>query len=601
VGRGPRLGYSGRPGSPIAIRMDSKRIISGVAISPGLALGPVHVVRGAQGVVPTWTVAPEDVDAEVARLRDALRTAGEEMQRRQRLVADQSGERDAQIFAVHRVILQDPAALSEVERTLKSQRINAEGAVQALIQRLETTLGRLEGNSVRGYAADLSDPWHAVLEVLMQLGRQEVIEGGERLVLATAQLTPNAVTYLERERVLAVIAESGGRFSHAAVLARAFGIPCVAGLPGLLARLERGMEVIVDGARGTVQLRPSAEDVERFHQSRDLLEARRAQLEAEVHRPPETPDGARIDVQVNIESLRDFDTFEPSVTDGVGLLRTEFLYMERPHFPSEDEQFRLYRSALERMGGLPVTLRTLDIGGDKNLPYFKTPDEPNPALGWRGVRIALEWRDLLRVQLRAALRAGFGHPLRIMLPMVTSIEEVRAVREIFDGVRASLVGQGYEVEPDVPVGIMVEVPSALLCVDQLLDEVDFVSVGTNDLVQYLLAADRDNPLVSALYDPHHPAVVRALERVATASRAAGKPCSLCGDVAHDPAFALLLLGLGYSAVSVAPGFLSEIKFSIRRTPSSAARDVAARALAARDCAGVRSVLDEVRRGLMPKN
>jgi len=578
--------------------MDSKRIINGVAISPGLALGPVHVVRAADRVA-AWSIAPEEVEREVERLREALRVAGEEMQRRQRLVADQAGERDAQIFAVHRVILQDPAALSEVERTLRSQRINAEGAVQALIHRLEATLGRLEGNSVRGYAADLSDPWHAVLETLMQRGRQQVIEGGERLVLAAAELTPKVVTYLERDRVLALIAETGGRFSHAAVLARAFGIPCVAGLPGLMTRLEQGMEVVVDGSRGSVQLRPSSADVERFHHNRSALEARRAQLDLELHRPPVTPDGARLEVQVNIESLRDFDTFEAGVTDGVGLLRTEFLYMERPHFPSEDEQFRLYRSALERMDGLPVTLRTLDIGGDKNLPYFKTPEEPNPALGWRGLRIALEWRDLLTVQLRAALRAGFGHPLRILLPMVTSIEEVRKVREIFVGVRTSLIEQGYEVESDVPVGVMIEVPSALLCVEQILEEVDFVSVGTNDLVQYLLAADRDNPLVSALYDPGHPAVVRALEMVATAAIKAGKPCSLCGDVAHDPAFALLLLGLGYTAVSVAPGFLSEIKYSVRRTTHAAAVDFAARALAARDCDAVHRVLEEVRQGLLP--
>jgi phosphoenolpyruvate-protein kinase (PTS system EI component) len=203
------------------------------------------------------------------------------------------------------------------------------------------------------------------------------------------------------------------------------------------------------------------------------------------------------------------------------------------------------------------------------------------------------------VQLRAALRAGFGHPLRILLPMVTSIEEVRKVREIFDAVRASLIAQGYEVESDVPVGVMIEVPSALLCVDQLLEEVDFVSVGTNDLVQYLLAADRDNPRVSSLYDPGHPAVVRALERVASAALEAGKPCSLCGDVAHDPAFALLLLGLGYTAVSVAPGFLSEIKYSVRRTTLVAAKELAARALAARDGDTVHRVLEDVRQGLLP--
>jgi len=581
--------------------MAPKRIITGVAISPGLALGPIHVVRAAADGVPVWSIAPDEVEQEVERLRAALRAAGDEMQRRQRLVAAQAGEKDAQIFAVHRMILQDPAALAEVEGTLREQRINAEGAVQRLVQRLEATLGRMEGNSVRSYAADLSDPWHSVLEVLMQRGRQEVVAGGDDYVLAAAELTPHVVTYLERERVLGLIAETGGRFSHAAVLARAFGIPCVVGLPGLLSRLEQGMEVVVDGSRGTVRLRPDPDDVEQFKRQRRQFEARRAMLAADVALPAETPDGARLGLQVNIESLRDLDTFDPSTTDGVGLLRTEFLYMERPHFPSEDEQCDLYRSVLERMGRRPVTLRTLDIGGDKRLPYFKTPEEPNPALGWRGLRIALEWRDLLRIQLRAALRAGAGHPLRIMLPMVTSVEEVRKVREIFDGVRASLAEQGHEVDADVPVGIMIEVPSALICIDLLLPEVDFVSVGTNDLVQYLLAADRDNPWVASLYDPHHPAVLRGLERVACAARQAGKPSSLCGDVADDPAFAVLLLGLGYDSVSVAPGFLAEIKSAVRHIPYSEARQFACEALSQRDCDGVRAVLSRVRDRLLPGN
>ena len=575
-----------------------RRIIHGIATSPGLALGPVHVVRAGQDVVPTWSVAEEEVAREVERLHTALATAAEEMKRRQDLVSAQAGEKDAQIFAVHRMILQDPAALNEVVGNVRDQRINAEAAVQMLIKRLERTLGGLEGDSVRSYAADLSDPWHSVLEALMQSGRQQVLAGAGRFVLAAAELTPHVMTYLGRERLLGVVAETGGRFSHAAVLARAFGVPCVVGLPGLIGRLEQGMEVIVDGTRGTLQLRPDDASIQQFLRMRVQLETRRAELANEASLPAETRDGARLSVLVNIESLRDLDTFEPRRTDGVGLLRTEFLYMERPQFPSEDEQFRLYRRALERMDGLPVTLRTLDIGGDKRLPYFQTPEEPNPALGWRGLRISLEWRDLLRVQLRAALRAGAGHDLRILLPMVTSIEELRTVHETFDEVRASLLGQGYDVEADVPVGAMIEVPSVVLCIEDILSEVDFVSVGTNDLIQYLLAADRDNPRVSRFYEPHHPAVVRALALVARAARAAGKPCSVCGDVADDPAYALLLMGLGYDAVSVAPGFHPEIKFAVRHTTAAQTAELAQQVLAQRDSEGVNGVLEAVHRRLM---
>ena len=580
------------------IQTPPRRIIHGIATSPGLALGPVQVVRTGKDEVPTWSVAGEDVGREIERLHAALQAAAREMTRRQELVSAQAGEKDAQIFAVHRMILADPAALKEVEGHVRDLRINAEAAVERLIERLERTLAGLEGDSVRGYAADLSDPWHSVLEALMQSDRQEVSAGSERFVLAAAELTPHVMTYLPRERLLGVIAETGGRFSHAAVLARAFGVPCVVGVPGLLARLEQGMPVIVDGSRGTVQLRPDDESVQHFMRQRVQLETRRAELANEASLPAVTPDGKRLGVLVNVESLRDLDTFEPRRTDGLGLLRTEFLYMERPQFPSEDEQFRLYRRALERMDGAPVTLRTLDIGGDKKLPYFQIPPEPNPALGWRGLRISLEWRDLLRVQLRAALRAGAGHDLRILLPMVTSVEELTTVHQTFDEVRASLLQQGYEVEAQVPVGAMIEVPSMVFCIEEVLAEVDFVSVGTNDLIQYMLAADRDNPRVSRFYDPHHPAVVRALARVAQAARVAGKPCSVCGDVADDPAYAILLLGLGYDAVSVAPGFHPEIKFAVRRTSGGEAAALAAEALAQRDSAGIRALLERVHARLL---
>jgi phosphotransferase system enzyme I (PtsI) len=405
------------------------------------------------------------------------------------------------------------------------------------------------------------------------------------------------VTFLPRERVLAVVAETGGRFSHGAVLARSFGFPCVVGLPNLLSRLEQGMRVSVDGDAGTVQLRPGQEDVDRFLQALERRKARLKKLATHAALPAQTPDGHRLETMVNIESIRDLDTFNPEHTDGVGLLRTEFLYMERSQFPSEEEQYRLYRRVLERMGKRQVTLRTLDIGNDKQLPYFKTPKENNPALGWRGLRISIEWQDLLRVQLRAALRAAAHGNMRILLPMVTSVEEVREVHRVFDDVRRQLVDHGFEIPSDVPVGIMVEVPSTVFVLPQLVREVDFVSVGTNDLVQYLLAVDRDNPWVSKLYDVHHPAVLLALAQVARAAGAAGKPCSVCGEMAGDYATALLLLGMGYDAVSVVPSLLSEVKYAVRETPHTEAVQIAAQALAESTSEGVRRVLAQARERL----
>jgi phosphotransferase system enzyme I (PtsI) len=574
--------------------MANARSIHGVAVSPGLAVGPVHVVREKAHAIPTWSVPESDLLDEIARLRAAVDAAGEDLRRRQKLVAAQSGEKDAQIFAVHRMILSDQSALREVEATIRGERINAETAVQGLIQRLERTLGRLEGDSVRNYAADLADPWREVLQQLLQGEAHSFRGGDEKLVLAAAVLTPEVMTCIERGRLLGVITEAGGRFSHGAVLARSFGVPCVVGLPGLLGRLEQGMNVTLDGSRGVVQLQPDDEHLAEFRIRQDRLEARRQSLVEHAALPARTSDGGFLQVMANIESLRDLDMFDAAHTDGIGLLRTEFLYMERPHFPSEDEQFRMYRRVLEHMDGKPVTLRTLDIGGDKRLPYFKTPSESNPAMGWRGLRVSLQWEDLLRVQLRAAMRAGSYGNLRILLPMVASLEEVSAVHRIFGSVRSSLLEEGYEVPGDIPVGVMVEIPSLVLCIDDIFALVDFVSVGTNDLVQYLLAVDRDNPWVSKLYEPHHPAVIRSLDLVARASRKAHKLCSVCGDMADDPAIAMLLLGMGYDSVSVAPNFFADIKYSVRRSTLARLRALASEALAQSTVEGVKRVLSSIR-------
>lgn len=573
----------------------SRGKVQGTAVAPGLALGSVHIVLTGPTDVPTWSVKREDVPLEIGRLASALNTAAERLEERQRAVAATAGAKDAEIFAVHRMILKDPHAMSEVERAIAEQRINAEAAVKLLIERYQERFGKLEGDNVRDLGSDVSDPWRYVLNVLLERDREQVLQTDQQVILAAPELTPAVVTFLERERLLAVVAETGGRFSHGAVLARSLGLPCVVGLPNLLARLEQGMQVAVDGDRGAVLLAPSAGQVEEFLERKRSLDGRRELFRAEAGLPGTTLDGHSISVQVNVESVRDLDTFDLAHTDGIGLLRTEFLYLERSEFPSEEEQYRLYRRVLERMSGRPTTLRLLDIGGDKPLPYFQTPSEANPALGWRGIRITLRWRDLLRVQLRALLRASTAGDMRILMPMISSLEEVRDVRRLFGEIRTQLNEQGYVTADDVPVGAMIEVPSALLELERIIAEVDFVSVGTNDLVQYLLAVDRDNPWVSGLYDPLHPAVVRALRRVAEVAGRVGKSCSVCGEMASDPAVSVLLLGLGYDSVSVAPQFVPEIKYAVRHSRRQDLLHMAERVLAQDTAQGVRAELDPLRR------
>ncbi len=573
------------------------RTLKGVAVAPGLAVGPVHIVRAGLGEVPTWFVREDEVPLEIGRLAAALNSVAEVLSTQEARVAREAGAKDAAILSVHRAILEDPSALRDVERTIRDTRVNAEAAVQKLIESLEHTLGSLDGNNVRGYAADVADPWRRVLDMLLHRDREEVHKSAERVVLAATELTPQVVTYLPRERILAVVCEKGGRFSHGAVLARSLGLPCVIGVPNLLGRLEQHMPVAVDGGQGAITLRPSEEDLARFGEEQRARRARVDAVRGFLHQPAQMACGRRFLVQANVESLLDLETFDVAHTDGIGLLRTEFLYMERTQFPSEEEQYRLYRRVLEHMGDQPVTLRTLDIGGDKPLPYFKTPPEHNPALGWRGLRISLQWTDLLRVQLCALLRASVHGDLRILLPMVGTLEQIDEARSVFDGVRAQLVEQGYGVAADVPVGVMIEVPSLLFCLPQVMERVDFVSVGTNDLVQYMLAVDRDNAWVASLYEPMQPPVLAALEAVALAARAAGKPCSVCGDIASDPVFALLLSGLGFDGVSVAPQFLGELKFALRSASGDQARTFARDARALGTAKDVRALMAERRRAL----
>ncbi len=571
--------------------------IQGLIVAPGLGLGPVHVVRARLDSAPVWSLRTHEVEGEITRLDAAIDQVIEVLGRRQKDVAKAVGERDAGILGVHQMILRDPGARADVDRTIREERLNAEAAIDRLVKTLEETMGRLEGDSIRGYAADVTEPWRAVVKVLMQTDQETFAQSEEKVVIAAAELTPEAVTFLSRDRIIAIVTEAGGRFSHGAVLARSFGIPCVVGIPNLLARLEQNMQVIVDGDNGAIVLSPDEETIAAFMARCDQRSARTLALGSHAARPAVTPDGQGMNVLVNLESVRDLDTFNVEHCDGAGLLRTEFLYMERTVFPSEEEQFRLYRRVVDAMDGRPATIRTLDIGGDKQLPYFKTPKEANPALGWRGTRVTLEWQDLLRVQLRALMRASAHGPVRLLIPMISSLDEVHAVFKIFDETRIQLTEQGYDVNHDIPVGIMIEVPSTLWILDDLLAEVDFISVGTNDLVQYLLAVDRDNVFVSGLYEPMHPAVIRALAEIGQAARRAGKSVSVCGEIAGDEAVAVLLAGMGYDSLSVAPNFLAGLKFAIRAIPHSEAQETVTKVLSLRSAAEIKAHLDTIRERL----
>lgn len=442
---------------------------------------------------------------------------------------------------------------------------------------------------MRERAADVRDVGRQVMSALLEHERATFTADGKDYIFVADEFLPSDAGVLDREHLRGIVTARGGKYSHGAILARSLGIPALVAIEDLLARATSGMLAILDGETGTLVLEPGKQDLAHYRQ--ELTE--HAEVERRVFEvrflPSVTPDGTEVRLLANVESARDLEHVELNVISGIGLFRTEFAFMERRQFPTEAEQLAMYAGAVAKAGGRVVTFRTLDIGGDKPLSYFRTPSERNPVLGWRGLRIGLDWPDLFYPQVRALLRASAGGPVRILLPMVTSIDEVQRCLRVVDELRADLDQQGESYDSKIELGVMVEVPALVEVLDLVLPKVDFVSVGTNDLTQYLLAVDRDNPRVASLYDPYHPAVLRMLGRIAELARKAGKPVSICGEIAGDHYYTPLLLGLGYRELSMAPVFLPRVKLMVRSFPLAACQELARRALKMATAAEIRAL------------
>ncbi len=552
----------------------SRLELKGTPVSPGVGLGPAWVVVDVSArEIPRRTLVGEAPEAALARFEDARRRAIEDLKRIQAATTKELGIQDAAIYGAQIAVIQDPDALRDIRRLILEERLEPESAVQALIDKFEGLFQGLEGGEMKNWAADLRDPWLCVVRELESVG-EERLEAfdGQGPVLVAEELTPSLVTRHHRHPLAGIVCNRGGRFSHGAVLARSFGIPTVTGLDHVHSKAEHGEHIVVLGEEGRVLLGIDEREkgiAERMAEEREQVQS--VLLEAAVQ-PGATKDGTPVAVSVNIESPQDLAMFDPATTAGVGLFRTEFAYMERPSFPSESDQTEIYASILERFPNKPVVFRTLDIGGDKQLRYFKHPKEANPAMGWRGLRLSLEWQDLFLMQVSALLKARDRGDARIMLPMVTTVEELRRARD--------LIAQVCAGRKSIPVGVMIEVPAAAMALRELALDADFISVGTNDLTQYLFAVDRDNPWVADLYQPYHPAHLRILRHIARTCGAVGKPVSVCGEMAGQKTGALFLVGAGFRHLSAAPPFLAEIKAILREVPIDELRRLAHAAAAA---------------------
>lgn len=560
--------------------------LHGLGVAPGIAVGRVRFADSQGDDVAERHLRADQVEAGLALFEGARQRAIQALQRVQAATAQELGIQDAAIYGAQVAVLQDPAALNEIRQLIHEEQLAPESAIQRVVAKFGELFEALEGGDIKNWAADLRDPWHAVQrELALDWESDADDDGGEPVLLVADELAPSLLTRVPRERLAGLVCARGGRFSHGAVVARSFGIPTATGLDQVVQKAEAGELAVLYADAGHLLLGADDREAEAARRRSVERAAVRDRLLEEATEPAATRDGVPVAVRVNMESPRDLEIFDPAIVDGVGLFRTEFAYMERPTFPSVAEQSELYRGILERFPGKPVVFRTLDIGNDKRLRYFQMPPEANPALGWRGLRLSLKWRDLLLAQIQALIEAGAHGEVRIMLPMVTLPEEVREVRRLIEQVLP-------DGAPLPPLGCMIEVPAAALAIDELAAEVDFVSVGTNDLAQYLFAVDRDNPWVADLYRPYHPAHLRLLRHIGRVCGERDLPASVCGEMAGQFEGALFLVGAGFHDLSVASPFVAELKAVLRQCTRADLAGLAEAAAAAPSAEEAQEILRE---------
>ncbi len=568
----------------------SERLLRGSGVSPGMAVGPAVVVRWTMPEVPHRIVPRSQVEGEVRRLRAAVRDITRHLAELKERAEDRAGVDEARIFDAQILMLEDEVFLGGVEDLIRENHLTAEKAFEYKALEVRDAWSAVGSPMLSERLADLTGVTIRVVQHLMHVGADDIWGSvPARSVVVARELTPGLTVQLDRDYVVGLISEQGTRTSHAAILAHSIGIPAVFGVPDAVERIAAGTVVVVDGARGTVLLEPTADELaEAQVREASRLEFER-QLEAALDQPPLTSDGHRIALRGNVDLPDEIGSAQRHGAEGVGLLRTEFLITGHSRLPSEDEQSAYFQRVGLAFRGHPIVVRTFDLGGDKFPAAFRAPTEPNPFLGWRAIRVCLDQEDMFRTQIRAALRAAARTQIHLMIPLVTRLDEVERTRELVVDEGQRLAREGIEAAPTVPVGVMIETPAAAILADRLAAVSDFLSVGTNDLTQYTLVVDRGNARLADRFTPHDPSVLRLLRMVADAARAAGKPASVCGEMASEPLPAVLLIGLGYDALSVAPPALPLLRWLVRHVSLERARAAAEEALAAHSAAEVLAV------------
>jgi len=575
------------------IRMDITRL-RGIGVSPGIAMGEVLLAKRVVFTSRKEIIADDQVPDELKRLRQALDRTREDLVRVKESVREKMGADSSFIFEAHLLILEDPTLVGGLEAVIREEKARAEWALSKANARYEQLFESLADDYFRQRKSDVSDVLKRVYRNLETKREKEKKPQKQHILVAHELLPSEAALRLSRELTLGIALDMGGQTSHTAILARSLGIPAVLGLRDITRQVREGEFVIIDGTDGEVIIDPPPAVRREFQAKKEKYETYGRELQKTAKLKSETLDRVRFVPQANIELPEEVDIAASMGAEGVGLFRSEFIYLRRESLPTEEDHFEIYARLARGAHPFPVTIRTLDIGGEKSLPQLNIEKEPNPALGLRAVRFSLRNKELFRTQLRAILRASVAKNIRVLVPMITEVDEVLEVKEIFEGVKRELRSKGEAFDEKILLGIMIEVPAAAALADLMLKEVDFVSIGTNDLIQYYLAVDRSNEFVSYLYKPFHPAVLRLIRSVIQAARKAEKDVIVCGEMAADTLSAIVLMGFGLRTFSMNPIFIPRIKKALRSIECATAEKIAEETLKLRSAQQIEEyVIEEI--------
>ncbi|MGE4357507.1 MAG: phosphoenolpyruvate--protein phosphotransferase [Candidatus Omnitrophota bacterium] len=561
------------------IRDKKEIILKGIPASPGIAIGQAFLVETEEPVIPRRQISDEEIPNEIARFEEALIQTRKEILEIKKKIAEEMGSDHAEIFNAYLLVLEDKMFLEEIITRLRKEKVVVEYILIDVIKKYIKVFSKMDDEYLRERISDIDDVGKRILRNLIGKQRQDLSKLDKKVVVVAYNLSPSDTAVMHKDNVLGFVTDIGGRTSHTAIMAKSLEIPAVVGLERVSRLVKNGDYLIVNGNDGTVVINPEKETLKKYEEELIRFEEFTRRLESLKDLPAETLDGYRVKIAANIESPQEIPSVIAHGAFGIGLYRTEYFYMNRKDLPSEEEQYEAYRRVAIQMAPNPVTIRTLDLGGDKFISQLEIPYEINPFMGWRAIRFCLAKPDIFKTQLRAILRASVDGKLRLMYPLISGIEELRQANGILEEVKEELTRDNIPFDKNIEVGVMIEVPSAALTTDILAKEVDFFSIGTNDLIQYSLAVDRVNEKIAYLYEPAHPAILRIIKTIIDSAHEAGIWVGMCGEMAGEIIFIPVLLGLGLDELSVSPVSVPEVKQVIRAMTITQAREIAQECLA----------------------